>query len=125
MIPAYPRGFYIDLSANCLYSSLEIPGFGEGFEAAIVGFFHVIGETAGGQLSALEMITQTIAADAFAGTAGIGAVAVFQIRILFTFHGNMPFYENWMSSYLASKSWVHTLFLFLHAQSFLSRILPA
>jgi hypothetical protein len=35
---------------------LQSPGFGEGFEAAVVSFLDVVGETAGGQLLRRQMI---------------------------------------------------------------------
>lgn len=45
--------------------TLQIPRFCEGFEAAVVGFFHIIGEAARGQLAHGQMILNTVAANAF------------------------------------------------------------
>jgi hypothetical protein len=67
-------------------SDLQVPGFGEGIEAAVVGFFDVIRETAGGQLLACQVIAQTVAARSFSRTAGIRAVAIVEVLVFLTVH---------------------------------------
>jgi hypothetical protein len=66
--------------------ALQIPGFSEGLEAAVVGFFDCRGETAAGKLSHFKVILQAIAANALIVARVIGTGAVLQIFLFFTFH---------------------------------------
>ena len=50
---------------------LQAPGQAEGFEAAVVGFLDVVGETACGQLLHTQMIAYALAAYSLSGTARI------------------------------------------------------
>jgi hypothetical protein len=67
-------------------ANLQFPGAGEGFEAAVVSFLHVRGETAGGQLLTVQMVTETLTANPLAGTARIRTVTTFHILVLLAFH---------------------------------------
>jgi hypothetical protein len=62
----------------------------EMFERAVVGFFGVLRETAPGEFPALEMVLEALAADPFAMASRVGAVAAFEVRGLFAFHGVPP-----------------------------------
>jgi hypothetical protein len=49
----------------------KLPRFGEDLEAAVVGFFDIVGEAAAGQLSGRQMIAQTFATHSFSAAARI------------------------------------------------------
>ena len=68
---------------------LKIPGAGKGFEATVVSLFHIVRETAGGQLPTFQVITETITTDSLMRTAGISTIAIFQVLFLFTLHSYM------------------------------------
>ena len=65
---------------------LEIPGLGKGGETAVVGAFDIVGETAGRELFGGQVILQAVTTDSLTAATGVGAVALVQILILFTFH---------------------------------------
>jgi hypothetical protein len=67
-------------------SDLQIPGFGEGPEAAVVGFLDVVGETAGRQLLHIQMVAYTLTACPFSAAAGIGTVAILKVLFFVAFH---------------------------------------
>jgi hypothetical protein len=69
---------------------LKFPGFGEGLEGAVVGFFGLGREAAAGQLSGGKVITYTFAAQALPFTAGIGTGTVFKVLVFVTFHIQKP-----------------------------------
>jgi hypothetical protein len=65
---------------------LQSPSLGEGPEAAVVGFFHIIRKTAAGQLLHTQMVSQAITAYPLFVTAGVCAIAILQVLRLITFH---------------------------------------
>ena len=60
--------------------------FSEAFKGPVIGPFNVRGKSAGRQFTGLQMIGDTVAADAFARTGIIGAGAAFFVLLLFAFH---------------------------------------
>jgi hypothetical protein len=56
---------------------LQFPGFGEGLEAAVVGFFNVWWKTAAGKLLGRQMIAYTLTAHPLSITAGVCTAAIF------------------------------------------------
>jgi hypothetical protein len=65
---------------------LQIPGFGEGLETAVVSAFDLIGEAAGRQLLRREMIAEAFATHAFLAAARVGTIAVLEVLLFLTFH---------------------------------------
>jgi len=55
-------------------------------ERAVVGGFCSLGKTAAGKLSGFEVVGNALAAEALLGTSIIGAVALFHVFFLITFH---------------------------------------
>ncbi len=86
----HPRSEIIDPQSG------QLPGPGEGLEAAVVGPLDVVGEATGGQLFRGQVIAQAVAAGAFAVAAGVGAIAVLHILRLSTFHRALV--SSWPSS---------------------------
>jgi hypothetical protein len=66
---------------------LKVPGFRELFEAPVVCFFSLFGEAARRQLFHGQVVMEALAAHALF-TAGIGAVAFFQVLGFLAVHGN-------------------------------------
>lgn len=62
----------------------------EVFKASIISGFRLFAEKTPGQLSAFQVITDTVAAESAFVARGIGAGAVFQVLLLFAFHGGTP-----------------------------------
>jgi hypothetical protein len=65
---------------------LQIPGFGEGLKAAVVGLFDGRGETAAGKLTHFDVILQAVAADAFVGAGVISTGTAAHIFLFFAVH---------------------------------------
>jgi len=59
-------------------------------EGTVVGPLGVFGKTAGGELPALQMILQALAANPLPGAGFIAAIAALQVLVLFAFHGRIP-----------------------------------
>jgi hypothetical protein len=74
-------------------SGLQIPGAGKGLETTVVSLFHLVRETAGGQLPTLQMITEALTTDSLMRTTGISAITKFQVLFLFTFHSYIPLWH--------------------------------
>jgi hypothetical protein len=60
---------------------------GKMFKGSVIAAFGICRKTACRQLPAVQVILQTIAADALSWTWLITAIAIFHIIRLFTFHG--------------------------------------
>ena len=56
------------------------------FKRSVIGFFRIIGKTACGQLSHLQMVADAVAADPLAGASGVRTVARLEILFFFAFH---------------------------------------
>lgn len=59
----------------------------EVFEGTVVGSLRVLREAAPRQLSALQVIVKTLAADALPRTTAVSAIAPLQVSILLAVHG--------------------------------------
>jgi hypothetical protein len=70
------------------FNELQFPGLCEGAEAAVVGFLHLIRETAAGQLLHPQVISKTVAAYSLFVTARVRAVAIAQILLFLAFHNS-------------------------------------
>ena len=64
----------------------QIPGFGEGLEATVVGSLDGVRETAGGQLLRGDVIAEALATSTLVVAAGIGTVAVLEVLVFVAFH---------------------------------------
>ena len=79
------------LTSLRFYQSLQVPCFGEGDEAAVVGAFDVVGKTAGRKLLTAQVVLEALAADALAAASRVTAIAEIHICLLLTFHKNLRF----------------------------------
>jgi hypothetical protein len=72
----------------------KVPSLGKVGEAAVISAFGLFREAAAGKLFALEVILQTLTADALSRTAGITATAKIHVFIFFTFHKDLRLEAN-------------------------------
>jgi hypothetical protein len=86
------HNFYVwRLTSLRFYQCLQVPCFGEGGEAAVVGAFDVVGKTACGKLLAAQVVLEALAADALAAASRVAAITEIHIRLFLTFHENLRF----------------------------------
>ena len=65
---------------------LQVPGPGEGGEAAVVGALGLGREAAAGQVPALEVGSDTFAADASLATTGVGTATMGEVLLFLAVH---------------------------------------
>jgi hypothetical protein len=70
-----------------LKTTLKAPCLGKGAETAVVGLLCVRRKTTAGQLLALKVILDALAANALLAATAVGTRAEFEVLILLTFHG--------------------------------------
>jgi hypothetical protein len=95
---AFDGFYYIKKGGLLQYGRLQIPGPGEGLEAAVVGLFRRRRETATRQLPHFEVILQTIAANTLVGTRVVGAIAPAHIFLFFAVHNKIPICQTFISN---------------------------
>ena len=74
-IPDTLEIFKFDLYSNSPPSSSLLVGFDKPFYRTIIGFFYIIGEKTGWELTHSPMISYTLAANTFSVAGFIGAIA--------------------------------------------------
>ena len=71
-------------------SGLQIPGFCESFEAAVVGLLGIRRKAATGKLLTGKVRTDAIAASSLLIARCVGATAICKILLFFALHGIIP-----------------------------------